>query len=62
MRANAAAVSMLLTLLVLRGAAAPAPGAEPVGFVRNVQTYAELLRWMVVDEPPSPAPGKEAAK
>ena len=39
-----------------------ARGWEPVGFVRNVQTYAELLRWMVVDEPPSPAPGKESAK
>lgn len=39
-----------------------ARGWEPVGFVRNVQTYAELLRWMVVDEPPLPAPGKEATK
>src|SRR5262245_16584693 len=39
-----------------------ARGWEPVGFVRNVQTYAELLRWMVADEPPSPAPGEEAAK
>ncbi len=28
-----------------------ARGWEPVGFVRNVQTYAELLRWMVPDDP-----------
>jgi membrane-bound lytic murein transglycosylase F len=27
-----------------------ARGWEPVGFVRNVQTYAELLRWMTADE------------
>jgi membrane-bound lytic murein transglycosylase F len=39
-----------------------ARGWEPVGFVRNVQTYAELLRWMVADEPPSAAPGEEASK
>ncbi len=39
-----------------------ARGWEPVGFVRNVQTYAELLRWMVDDAPPSAAPGEEAAK
>ncbi len=38
-----------------------ARGWEPVGFVRNVQTYAELLRWMV-DDAPSAAPGEEAAK
>ena len=37
-----------------------ARGWEPVGFVRNVQTYAELLRWMVADEPPSSTPGKKA--
>ena len=30
-----------------------ARGWEPVGFVRNVQTYAELLRWMIADEPDS---------
>ena len=35
-----------------------ARGWEPVGFVRNVQTYAELLRWMSV-EPPSAAGGEE---
>ncbi len=39
-----------------------ARGWEPVGFVRNVQTYAELLRWMVPDEAQSTAPGKETAK
>lgn len=39
-----------------------ARGWEPVGFVRNVQTYAELLRWMVSDEPPSAPPGKKAPK
>jgi membrane-bound lytic murein transglycosylase F len=39
-----------------------ARGWEPVGFVRNVQTYAELLRWMVTEEAPSTATGKEAAK
>ena len=39
-----------------------ARGWEPVGFVRNVQTYAELLRWMVADAPPSAAPGEKAAK
>ena len=39
-----------------------ARGWEPVGFVRKVQTYAELLRWMVADEPPSAPSGEEAAK
>lgn len=39
-----------------------ARGWEPVGFVRNVQTYSELLRWMVPDEAPSAAPGKESAQ
>jgi membrane-bound lytic murein transglycosylase F len=39
-----------------------ARGWEPVGFVRNVQAYAELLRWMVADEPASAPPGEEAAK
>jgi membrane-bound lytic murein transglycosylase F len=39
-----------------------ARGWEPVGFVRNVQTYAELLRWMVPDEAPSPPAGKEPAQ
>jgi membrane-bound lytic murein transglycosylase F len=39
-----------------------ARGWEPVGFVRNVQTYTELLRWMIADEPPSTTPGKEPAK
>jgi membrane-bound lytic murein transglycosylase F len=39
-----------------------ARGWEPVGFVRNVQTYAELLRWMVADDPPSAPAGEEAAK
>jgi membrane-bound lytic murein transglycosylase F len=39
-----------------------ARGWEPVGFVRNVQTYAELLRWMVADAPESAAAGKEAPK
>lgn len=39
-----------------------ARGWEPVGFVRNVQTYAELLRWMVADAPDSAATGKEAPK
>ncbi len=39
-----------------------ARGWEPVGFVRNVQTYAELLRWMIADEPVSAAVGEEAAK
>ena len=34
-----------------------ARGWEPVGFVRNVQTYAELLRWMVPDEAPSAPAG-----
>ncbi len=36
-----------------------ARGWEPVGFVRNVQTYAELLRWMIEDEPVSAPPGEE---
>jgi len=35
-----------------------ARGWEPVGFVRNVQTYAELLRWMTTDEA-SAAGGEE---
>ena len=39
-----------------------ARGWEPVGFVRNVQTYAELLRWMIADEPTSAPPGEESAK
>ena len=39
-----------------------ARGWEPVGFVRNVQTYAELLRWMIADEPASAAVAEEAAK
>jgi membrane-bound lytic murein transglycosylase F len=39
-----------------------ARGWEPVGFVRNVQTYAELLRWMIADEPASAPAGEEAAK
>jgi membrane-bound lytic murein transglycosylase F len=39
-----------------------ARGWEPVGFVRNVQTYAELLRWMVPDEAPSAPPGEKAAQ
>ena len=39
-----------------------ARGWEPVGFVRNVQTYAELLRWMVPDPPPSPPTGEKTAK
>jgi hypothetical protein len=44
MRAISAAVSMFLTLLVLRGAAAPASGAEPVGFVRNAEGAAVVRR------------------
>ncbi len=36
-----------------------ARGWEPVGFVRNVQTYAELLRWMIADEPASAPPVEE---
>ncbi len=36
-----------------------ARGWEPVGFVRNVQTYAELLLWMSSDEP-SAAGGEKA--
>ena len=39
-----------------------ARGWEPVGFVRNVQTYAELMRWMVADEPASAPSGEESAK
>ncbi|HEX9707423.1 MAG TPA: membrane-bound lytic murein transglycosylase MltF [Steroidobacteraceae bacterium] len=39
-----------------------ARGWEPVGFVRNVQTYAELLRWMIADDPASAPIGEEAAK
>jgi len=39
-----------------------ARGWEPVGFVRNVQTYAELLRWMVPDAETSAPAGKEPAK
>jgi membrane-bound lytic murein transglycosylase F len=39
-----------------------ARGWEPVGFVRNVQTYAELLRWMIADEPASAPAGEEASK
>ncbi len=39
-----------------------ARGWEPVGFVRNVQTYAELLRWMVPEDSPSAPPGKESAQ
>ncbi len=39
-----------------------ARGWEPVGFVRNVQTYAELLRWMIADEPASAPVGEEASK
>jgi membrane-bound lytic murein transglycosylase F len=36
-----------------------ARGWEPVGFVRNVQTYAELLRWMPADEAASAAGSEE---
>ncbi len=36
-----------------------ARGWEPVGFVRNVQTYAELLRWMIADAPASTPGGEE---
>jgi membrane-bound lytic murein transglycosylase F len=39
-----------------------ARGWEPVGFVRNVQTYAELLRWMIADEPGSAPPGEKRAQ
>lgn len=39
-----------------------ARGWEPVGFVRNVQTYAELLRWMIADEPDSAPAGEKAAQ
>lgn len=39
-----------------------ARGWEPVGFVRNVQTYAELLRWMIADEPASAPLGEETAE
>ncbi len=37
-----------------------ARGWEPVGFVRNVQTYAELLKWMVAEDAPSAPAGEEA--
>ena len=37
-----------------------ARGWEPVGFVRNVQTYAELLRWMIADAPASAPPGEKS--
>jgi len=43
MRARSAMVSALLTLLGL-AAAAPAPGAEPVGFVRNAQGVGVVKR------------------
>ena len=36
-----------------------ARGWEPVGFVRNVQTYAELMRWMIADEPESTLAGEK---
>jgi membrane-bound lytic murein transglycosylase F len=39
-----------------------ARGWEPVGFVRNVQTYAELLRWMIADPPASAPPGEKPAQ
>jgi len=39
-----------------------ARGWEPVGFVRNVQTYAELLRWMIEDEPASTPAGEKPAQ
>jgi membrane-bound lytic murein transglycosylase F len=39
-----------------------ARGWEPVGFVRNVQTYAELLRWMMTNDGASAAGGEETAK
>jgi membrane-bound lytic murein transglycosylase F len=39
-----------------------ARGWEPVGFVRNVQTYAELLRWMIADEPASAPSGEKSAQ
>jgi membrane-bound lytic murein transglycosylase F len=34
-----------------------ARGWEPVGFVRNVQTYAELLKWMIAESPEATALG-----
>jgi membrane-bound lytic murein transglycosylase F len=37
-----------------------ARGWEPVGFVRNVQTYAGLLSWMIPETPPSAPPGEKA--
>ncbi len=37
-----------------------ARGWEPVGFVRNVQTYAELLRWMSAGESASTPDGEES--
>ena len=39
-----------------------ARGWEPVGFVRNVQTYTQLLRWMITEQPGSAPPGEKAAK
>jgi membrane-bound lytic murein transglycosylase F len=36
-----------------------ARGWEPVGFVRNVQTYAELLNWLAGDEIGSAPAGEE---
>lgn len=39
-----------------------ARGWEPVGFVRNVQTYAELLRWMIADQPASAPAGEKPAQ
>jgi membrane-bound lytic murein transglycosylase F len=39
-----------------------ARGWEPVGFVRNVQTYAELLRWMIADEGASAPAGEKSAQ
>ncbi|MEX1993148.1 MAG: membrane-bound lytic murein transglycosylase MltF [Steroidobacteraceae bacterium] len=39
-----------------------ARGWEPVGFVRNVQTYAELLKWMIADPAKSAAGGEEATE
>ncbi len=36
-----------------------ARGWEPVGFVRNVQTYGELLKWMTAETPSSSAAGEK---
>lgn len=44
MRAISATLSVLLTLLGLGVAAAPAPGVEPVGFVRNAEGTAVVRR------------------